>query len=205
MRPPRLPSAFLVLLAVAAQSLTAAADPARPSPAEQRKGDVMAVTAGGAIYEFVGLLAGVTVGAYLGRNTLLELDGYRAASVLPEQSSASAALRVQQFVTATLYLRAGARLRRVRFSEDTELEFQTFRRSTLQDDVGFDLAFGNRWQWGHLIVGVDWAGIYLPLAALATEERIEAMDNGEILSVERTDRRGRPDIRLLGVQVGASF
>jgi hypothetical protein len=154
----------------------------------------VSITAGIFYYQVFGAGVGATVGVHALPRTVIEVDAYRASALVPNDRTASVAVRAQQFLSDHLYVRGGIRMRQL--ERKKILDFDEYESRFRQRDVGVDLAGGARWDVGSLVLGVDFAGIYMPFDAFASEDLTIDRSNGEILAATDRDLRMLVDMRL---------
>jgi hypothetical protein len=142
--------------------------------AESRAGDAIAseialgVTGGYAQSEGGGLLLslGGCVGAYVTPDVAIELVGRLGVDPLVAYSTQSVGPGVRWFPGNSLHLDGGVRYRHFQQIGALGWGISDELRDLEADDVGPELAVGNRWQWGWFTLGVEWIGLYQPLLAL---------------------------------------
>jgi hypothetical protein len=177
--------------------------PPAPAPEEAGPRPYVSLTMGIFYYQFFGVGLGATVGVHLLPQTVLEIDAYTAAALAPTQTSDSVALRVQQMVGKLAYVRGGVRYRRLELTR--VLDFDEYEEKLRQRDLGVDMAVGARWDRSNFILGVDGIGAYVPVQSFFTEQQVVDETNGELLAAERPGLRGRWDVRLGYLYLGARF
>lgn len=179
-----------------------------PKNRDAREDDKVALSAGGFLYNVLGIGVGAQLGVYATPDTLVEGDLLTAVALFPNvPQSNSFGLGVRQFVTSTFYLRGGLRYRMLR-TEQSLLDFDPeYDEYVERKDLGFDFALGNRWQIGSFVIGADWFGIYAPLAHLDAEAVVEHQKTGaeQRQDVDDDEIDNQYDVRLVFLQVGASF
>ena len=170
---------------------------------ELRADDTAAISMGFFLYNIIGIGTGLQAGFYAAPDTLIEGDLLGAAAIFPDLPiSASMSVGVRQFLTGSLYIKGAFRYRNLHFSKFLLTGQVNDFDYTAQKDLGLDLAFGNRWQWGSFILGLEWVSLYLPVAILKAESVFE---NDERVSLDSNATSTRLDVRYLQLQLGASF
>jgi len=175
----------------------------RQTMEDKRANDSTAISAGFGVYRANGVGVGLQFGVYLSPNTLLEGDLFTGVAFRGPMLSAgtgSVSLGARHFVTDTLYLRGAGRYRSLvsYWSYPDGPYERTY--DTDQTDLGIDLAFGNRCQWGIFTFGVEWVGVHVPVAILTSDCR------SDWHWTETSCRTSRlPDARFLNVQLGVSY
>lgn len=180
------------------------------SQRERRAKNAVVLNMGTYLYNLIGAGVGVTAGLYLGTDTILEADLMTGGTVIPAViTSTSYSLGVRQFLAESFYLKGGLRQRHFARREWFDDLFDN-PHELVVDDLGFDFALGNRWQWSAFTLGVDWFGIYSPLTVLSAKTRTIRKSDNVVIATEPTSngaaREGiTTDVRLVYLFLGASF
>lgn len=174
----------------------------KPDPDEGPR-PLATITMGVFYYQLFGAGFGGTIGVHVLPRTIIEVDAYRASSLVPDELSDSLAVRVQQILDEHFYVRGGLRYRVI--EQKKVLDFDDYEERYRQRDLGIDFAAGSRWDRGHLVLGIDIAGIYMPFEAFFAEEQTLDTSNDELLAADEQDIRLLVDVRLAYLYIGARF
>ena len=193
-----------------AQPSPPAEPPVRDSAAE-RADDHVALAAGVFGYG-VGAGLGALAGTYLATNTLLEVDAYTATSVCPDDArkDTAAGLGIRQFLRSSFYLRGGFKFRDLTVDDCDFFTLPPIDESPIDEkkhvqDIGIDMALGNRWQFGAFTIGADWIGLYVSIATTKAEIVQEDRDTGQEIARYESGVQPDVDFRYGYLQIGVSF
>ena len=79
-----------------------------------------------------------------------------------------------------------------------------------QQDMGVEIALGNRWQWQNFSMGIDWIGLYVPVYKFVADRQREANPSTADTkntneAVENLDFKQRWGTQLLRFHLGSTF
>lgn len=181
--------------------------------AAKREGDLL-VFYFGPFGEIVGAGAALGIGAYVQRDTIVELDATVSISSWPESTEwVSAAIGVRHFLGDSFYVRGAVRDRLTGSSVTTSFladgPYWSLHTERFVHYIGPDVSVGNRAQWGPLTIGIDWIGVHLPVLEVESIDE-EARDRQSAVVSRSSETNvaatlSKIQVRLLHLQFGLSF
>ena len=164
-----------------------------------------------AVFAYVGY--GVTMGGFIDRDKMVELNYFNAAfsGQASRQSISLLSSRLRWFLGHSFNLGLGAGVRQLQFGKSAEIDHTgvIYRGSGSSAIIGGMV--GNRWQWGHVHFGCDWLGADLPVYSWGvrgtqSDELGGQKDTvNQAISDEVVRRVKKINLTLFKVQLGWSF
>lgn len=137
---------------------------------------------------------GLIFSSFLTSNSLLELNiagsqntSFRDKNLESRLTHQLATLRLTQFYGNSFFVTYGVGVRRfqgaINFTESKQVIFGDASQQqknkydfykVKQQDMGVEIALGNRWQWQNFSMGFDWLGLYLPVYKFVADRQRDA-------------------------------
>lgn len=153
--------------------------------------------------------AGVTVGKYLDRNSIVELEGTKGVRpyVMFDLGATTVGLNYKRFFGNSFFAKLGVVYRKISLSNIDLFYYQNPSTIGSAESLNASLAIGNQWQWENFTLGCDWIGVNPTVSVLKA--------NYDTTGIRQEDKKELDESweklakvtswQLLRFHIGASF